>query len=676
MQRIAKLWLGAVTATGLLGGAVAVSADMPSDAALHLNWLDKSVDPLKDFFHYANGQFIRDNPIPAAYPSWGQFQILNQNNQDFIHGLLEKAAASRDAAPGSDEQKIGDFYASGMDEAAVQKAGIQPLAPELARIAALRRPAELGAELARLQALNVDALFGIGQMQDFADSTQVIGILQQGGIGLPDRDYYLKDDPKYAAVRKAYEEHIGRIFVLLGDAPGAARAQAHEVMALETRLARASMPVEQQRDPRAVYHMTDLAALAKAVPAIDWPRYLTDVGAPPLQRINLAMPDFFAAVSTEITATPVAQWRSYLRWQLVHHFAPYLSRAYVDENFKLTQAIGGAKELLPRWRRVVSAENSALGFAIGHEFVKTRLPPEARAQVLDILHGIRAALLDDLQNLPWMSQETRLKAVDKLKLIEERIGYPDVWRDYSKLRIDRGPYVLNVMRAEKFENDRELAKIGLPVNRTEWDMTPQTVNAYYDPSMNNINFPAGILQPPFFDASAPAAVNYGAIGAVIGHEITHGFDDQGSQFDGHGNLSNWWAKEDKVKFETGVTCVADQFSSYTVDGGLHVKGRLVTGEAIADLGGLLLAYRAFHASPAFASAPTLDGYTPDQQFFLGFARIWAGSLRPEAARAQVSSNPHPPNEDRVNGTLANVPQFARAFGAGASDQATNRCVIW
>jgi putative endopeptidase len=674
---ISRIALCTLVAMSALATQPAWADGVAGEGALHREWLDKSADPLKDFFQYANGGFIRDNPIPAAYSSWGQIQILNQKNQDYIHELLQAAASNKSAMPGSDEQKIGDFYASGMDEAGIDKAGIKPLAGEIARIAALRRPAQLTGVLARLQSIGVDALFGIGQMQDFDDSTRVVGIVQQAGIGLPDRDYYLQDDPKYAAIRKAYEEHIARMLMLLGDKPAAAATSAHAVMALETRLAKASMPVEDQRDPHKIFHMTDLAGLAKAAPTIDWPQYLKAVGAPAIEKINLAMPDFFVAASREMTATPMAQWRDYLRWQLVHRFAPYLSKPFVDENFKLSQAISGSKELLPRWRRVLSAENGALGFAVGHEFVKHRLPPQARAQVVEILHGVRAAVQADLQTLSWMSDATRVKAIDKLQKIEERIGYPDVWRDYSSLKIDRRSYLLNVLRANQFDNTRELAKIGKPVDRSEWVYPPQVVNAYYEPSLNSINFLAGILQPPFFDASAPAAFNYGAIGAVIGHEITHGFDDQGSQFDAAGNLTNWWAKEDSEKFKAGVTCIADQFSAYTVDGGLHLKGGLVTGEAIADLGGLLLAYRAYHASPAYASAPMLDGYTPDQQFFLSFARFWAQSMRPEQARAYAASDPHPPGQFRVNGTLANMPQFATAFApASAGVAEPKRCVIW
>ena len=665
-------------AAAAAAGEGAGSADAALLQSLHLDWIDARVAPLQDFYHYANGRFLDTRPIPPAYSSWGQFQALNQKNQDVIHELLEQAAADRDAKPGSEAQQLGDFFASGMDEAGVEAAGVAPLQLEFARIAAARTPADLTPLLAHLQFIGVDALFGLGAMQDFGDSTRVIAVLGQGGLGLPDRDHYLGTDPKSAALRKAYEQHIERMFVLLGDAKARAHAAAHAVMALETRLAAASMPSEEQRSPQAIYHLRDLPSLAAEVPAVDWPQYLGECGVPAVTTLNLAMPKFFAAVSRELTTTPVAQWRDYLRWQLVHAFAPFLSQAFVDENFRLVQAVSGDQELPPRWRRVLSAENEALGFAVGHAFVQRRFPPEARAQVLDILHGIRAALRADIETRPWMGDATRARALEKLALIEERIGYPEVWRDYSRLWIDRGPYVLNVLRANAFDSARELAKIGRPVDRSEWEAEPQTVNAFYSPSMNSITFLAGILQPPFFDPAAPAAVNYGAIGSVIGHEITHGFDDQGGQFDGHGNLVNWWTAEDRTRFEAGVDCIAAQFAAYTVDGQLQLKGRLVTGEAIADLGGLLLAYRAFEASPARAVARDVAGLTPEQQFFLGFAHLWGQNVRPEQARMWVAGDPHPPAIHRVNGTLANVPQFAAAFGApgGAATGDAKRCVIW
>jgi putative endopeptidase len=671
--------LSGLTACLLLSPAVMAAAPPTPEqtATLHLDWIDHGVDPAQDFFRFANGAWLRDNPIPAEYSGWGVDRILMRQNQDFIRQLLESAAAGG-AAPGSEERKIGDFYASGMDEAAIEQAGLEPLRPELERIAALSHRSELAAELAHLQRIGVDAVFGLGQMQDFKDSSQVIGYATQGGLGLPDRDYYLKRDRKFAGIRREYLAHLRRSFGLLGDTPAAAAREARTVLAFETRLARASMPAEQQRDPRAIYHPMDRAALARAAPALDWAVYLDAAGLPQLQSLNLAMPHFFAAASRELRRTPLADWRCYLRWHLAEAFSPYLSKAFVDEAFRLTQVLQGTKEQLPRWRRVANAEDRALGFAVGHLYVQQKFPPEARQQVLDILHGIRAALRDDLRSLPWLSEATRARALEKEQLIEERIGYPDAWRDYSSLVVDRGSWVLNVLRANAFASARELAKIGKPVDRKDWDMTPQEVNAYYDPSMNNINFPAGILQPPYFDPAAPAAVNYGAIGAVIGHEITHGFDDEGSQFDGRGNLSDWWTAADKQRFQAGVDCIADQFSQYTVDGGLHVKGKLVTGEAIADLGGLLLALRAFQASPGAAEAPAIGGYTPLQQLFISYGHSWADIDRPEQAREYAVSNPHPIAEFRVNGILANVAAFREAFKVPADSPLVkpDACVIW
>lgn len=648
------------------------------EAGLHLGWLDASASPSADFFQYSNGAWLAANPIPPAYSVWGVDSQLEQQNQDFIRGLLESAVADVRVAAGSDAQKIGDFYASGMDEAAIAKAAAAPLAPELKRIEALQSRAELPALLAHLQSIGVDAAFDLGQMQDYSDSTQVIGVVAQGGLGLPDRDYYLKQDAKFRALREKYRQHITKMLALLGAKDAEAAAGAQAVLAFETRLAQASLPADAQRDPHAIYHVMDRQALQQAAPALHWPVYFEAVGHPELQRINLAMPGFFKVLSAQIENAPLQQWKTYLRWQTVHAFAPYLSQVFVEEDFHLQQALRGTKELLPRWRRVANAEDRALGFAVGRLYVEQKFPPQARQQVLDILHGIRAALHEDIESLSWMSADTRGKALDKLSLIQERIGYPDRWRDYGALQIDRGPYVLNVQRANAFEFARQLAKIGKPVDTDDWEMLPHEVNAYYDPSMNNINFPAGILQPPYFDPQASLAVNYGAIGAVIGHEITHGFDDEGSQFDGHGNLVQWWTPADRAHFDTGVKCIAEQFSAFTVDGGLHVKGKLVSGEAIADLGGLLLALRALHAAPGYKDLPVVDGMTPDQQFFLSYAHSWADQYRPERARELAVSNPHPLPIFRVNGTLADVPEFATAFALPATSplRRAQPCVIW
>jgi putative endopeptidase len=434
----------------------------------------------------------------------------------------------------------------------------------------------------------------------------------------------------------------------------------------------------EQRDPRAVYHVMSLVQLDRSTPNFSWSEYFREIGYPQIQSINLAMPKFFGALGQDLRSVPLDQWKVYLRWRLIDAFAPYLSKPFVDEDFRMQSAITGTQKLLPRWQRVVNAEDGALGFAIGKLYVEKEFPPSSKAEVLGILHDIRAALKSDLATLPWMTPATRKAALVKLDLMGERIGYPNKWRDYSTLRIDRGPYVLNVMRANEFEQKRELNKIGKPVDLNEWFMTPQTVNAYYDPSMNNINFPAGILQPPFFDPKAPAAVNFGSVGWVMGHEMTHGFDDQGAQFDGHGNLKNWWTPEDAKRFHAATSCISSQFSGYTVDGDLHIQGKLVTGEETADLGGLMLAWRAFRASSAYKSAKTIDGFTPDQQFFIGAAHVWANNTRPAEARRRVTIDPHAPPLYRVNGTLANLPQFQEAFNLPAGSPMVNaqRCVIW
>ncbi len=661
---------------GLAGAAFAAGAPVAGDP-LHPDWLDTAVSPAQNFYQYANGGWRKSHPIPAAYSSWSTFHILQIRNETVVRQLIQHAANTR-AALGSAEQKVGDFYASGMDEQLIDRVGLGSLSPELDGIAGIRNLTDLQREVAHLQMIGVDAMFGIGEMQDFKDSTQVIGTAGQGGIGLPDRDYYLKQDPKSRQIRAEYVAHLTRSFQLLGDGRDLAAREAAIVMAIETRLARVSMSRIEQRNPRAIYHVMDLAQLDRSMLNFSWPDYFREIGYPRIQSINLAMPQFFGALGKDLRSVPLDQWKIYLRWRLIDAFAPYLSQPFVDEDFRMQSALTGAQKLPPRWQRVVSAENDALGFAIGELFVQKEFPPSSKAQVLAILHDIRAALRSDMATLSWMTPATRRAAIAKLDLMGERIGYPDKWRDYSALRIDRGPYVLNVMRANEFEQRRELNEIGKPVDRSEWYMTPQEVNAYYDPPMNNINFPAGILQPPFFDPQAPAALNYGAIGWVIGHETTHGFDDEGSQFDGHGNLKNWWTPEDAKRFHAATACISSQFSSYTVDGGLHLQGKLVSGEATADLGGLMLAWRAFHASSAYKSAQTIDGFTPDQQFFIGAAHVWADNTQPAEARRLVTIDPHAPPLYRVNGTLANLPQFQQAFHIPAGSPMVNahRCAIW
>jgi putative endopeptidase len=662
----------------LLGlSATALAAGAVNSDPLHPDWLDTQASPAQSFYQYANGGWQKRHPIPAAYSSWGTFNILQIRNQKITQELIESAAKAH-APPGSTEQKVGDFYASGMDEQLIERVGVGALSPELDGIAGIRNISELQREVAHLQMIGVDAMFGIGEMQDFKDSTKVIGTAGQGGIGLPDRDYYLEQDPKLKQIRAEYRAHLARTFQLLGDGKVQAAREADTVMAIETGLAKASMSRVEQRNPRAIYHVMSLVELDRNVPNFSWSGYFREIGYPQIKSINLAMPKFFGALGQDLRSVPLDQWKVYLRWRLIDAFAPYLSKPFVDENFRMQSALSGAQKLLPRWQRVISAEDDALGFAVGKLYVEKEFPPSSKAEVLGILHNIRTALKTDLTTLPWMTPATRQAAIAKLDLMGERIGYPDKWRDYSTLRIDRGPYVLNVLRANEFEQRRELNEIGKPVDRNEWEMTPQEVNAYYFPPMNNINFPAGILQPPFFDPKAPLALNYGAIGWVMGHEMTHGFDDEGSQFDGHGNLKNWWTAQDAKRFHAATSCISNQFSGYTVDGDLHVQGKLVTGEATADLGGLMLAWRAFHASSAYKDAKTIDGFTPDQQFFIGAAHVWASNMRPAEARLRVTVDPHAPDLYRVNGTLANLPQFQQAFHIPAGSTMVNaqRCVIW
>jgi putative endopeptidase len=650
----------------------------PTVTALRLNWIDSSIAPAQDFYSYANGTWQKDNPIPPEYASWGTFNLVNEKVQHILHQMLKDASKNTKAQPGSIEQKVGDFYFSGMDEAQINQVGIKPLQSELDRIQNLKNLKELQKELAHLHQIGVDAFFNFGSMQDFKNSQSMIAAATQGGLGLPDRDYYLKEDNKFKQIREAYVHHISKMFELLGDTPDKAKVAADRIMKLETQMAKVSMSQIQQRDPNAVYHIMNLTQLNQITPDFSWPAYFKDMGAKNIKSINLAMPDFFKHMNNQLKNNPLNDWKLYLRWHLIDSFAPFLSKPFVDQNFKMVSVLTGVEKIVPRWKRVVNTTNGALGFAIGKMYVARYFPPESKKQVLDILKNIREVLRRDLSTLSWMSPTTRQAALKKLDLMQARVGYPSKWRDYSSLKIDRGSYVLNIIRANEFLNRYDLNKIGKPVDRTEWGMSPQTINAYYDPSMNNLNIPAGILQPPFFDPNAPVALNYGAIGFVIGHEMTHGFDDQGARFDGYGNLKNWWTPEDLKKFNAATQCIVDQYSKFVVDDGLHVQGKLVVGEATADLGGITLAYRAFLHSKAYANAPTIEGMSPDQQFFLATAHIWATNIRPQQLRNQITTDPHPPAKFRVNGSLANIPQFQSSFHVPNESPMVNhpRCVIW
>ncbi|HEY6292481.1 MAG TPA: M13 family metallopeptidase [Terriglobia bacterium] len=643
--------------------------------------LDKTCKPCQDFYHYANGEWQKKNPIPPAYPSWSPAYELSERNREHLHQILEQAAADRNATAGSNEQKIGDFYASCMNEPQVNADGIKPLEPELERIAAMGDLAGLQAEVARLQGMGVEAVFNFGSTQDEKNSTQVIGGAAQGGLGLPDRDYYTNTDDRSKQIRQQYVEHVAKMFELLGDDSTKAEAEAKTVMALETRLAEASLTNVERRDPQKTYHKMNAAELAALTPNFTWTTYFDEIGHPNIEFVDVQAPKFFAAVSEQLKAAPLDDWKTYLRWHLVNAVAPALSDPFVNEDFNFTgRVLRGTKELLPRWKRCVRATDNNLGEALGQVYVQKYFPPEAKARALDMVNNLMATLHDDLQTLPWMGEATRQQALVKLAAFTKKIGYPDKWRDYSAYQVDRGPYVLNVVRGAEFEFRRDLNKIGKPVDRGEWGMTPPTVNAYYNPELNEIVFPAGILQPPLFDPQADDASNYGAMGAIIGHEMTHGFDDEGRQFDAQGNLRDWWTPEDEKRFNERAECVEKQFDGYVVEGDLHENGKLVLGESIADLGGLTIAYRALEKTLEGKPRPLIGGFTPEQRFFLAYGQAWAENARPQAERLQATTDPHPLSRFRAISAPANMSEFQKAFDCKEGDamvrSGTMRCQIW
>jgi putative endopeptidase len=665
-----------------LSVAALISARRAPDKGFDLSNLDTTCQPCQDFYQYANGGWLAKNPIPGAYPAWGVANVLSEQNRSRVHEILEESAKNASAVKGSSEQKVGDYYASCMDEAKVNAAGIKPLEPELARISQVKDQRGLQDEIAHLQTYGVDVLFSSGSTQDAKNSAEVIVGIQQGGLGLPDRDYYLKDDEKSKTLRIQYVKHVAKMFELLGDDAARAAAEAQTVMGIETKLAGASMTLVDQRDPNKIFNRKTLAQLKTLAPNFAWPDYFRKIGDTQQTDVIVAQPDYFKAMDQQLTAVAIPDWQTYMRWQLVHWAAPSLATQFVDENFNFYgRTLSGTQELLPRWKRCVTSTDRALGEAVGQVYVKRAFPPEAKARALEMVRNLEAALKSDITTLSWMSEATRKQAIVKLDAFLNKIGYPDTWRDYSRLSVDRDSYLNNRMRAVAFENERDLRKIGQPVDRMEWGMTPPTVNAYYNPQINEIVFPAGILQPPFFDSSGDDALNYGAMGAVIGHEMTHGFDDEGRQFDAKGNLINWWTEADLKAFEERAACVVKQFDSFEVEKGLNENGKLVAGESIADLGGLVVAYAAFQKSMEGKPRPAdINGFTPEQRFFLGYAHGWATNIRPEYSRQLTLTDPHPIPKFRVNGPLSNLPMFAEAFHCKQGDAMVrtdkDRCQIW
>ena len=643
--------------------------------------MDTSVKPGTDFYRYANGKWLDKNPIPASESRWGAFSELAERNSHILYDILEDAAKQTNAPKGSALQMVGDFYATAIDSARADAEGAKPLDEGMARIAAIKSVNDLQDEIARLQTEGVRVPFGLFAAQDAKQSTEVILQIFQAGLGLPDRDYYTKQDDASKKLRDQYVAHVSKMFALLGDDAAHADANAKTVLAIETQLATASLTRVQRRDPEANYHKMPIDTLAAMTPALSWNRLLDGMGIADRRPLNVGQPEFMKQVNAMMTSVPIADWKTYLRWHLVDDAAELLSSAFVNQNFDFySRTLTGATEIRPRWKRSRDLVDGSIGEALGQLYVAKTFTPEAKARALALVNNLRAELRDRLQNLEWMSAPTKQQALRKLDAFTVKIGYPDAWRDYSTLTIDRSSLVGNVMRATAFEYKRNIAKLGKPVDRKEWGMTPPTVNAYYNPRMNEIVFPAGILQPPFFDAGADDAVNYGGIGAVIGHEMTHGFDDQGRKSDADGNLKDWWTAEDAEKYKARSAVIEKQYGEYTVLDTVHVNGKLTLGENTADNGGLSIAYGALQKALTGKPRNKIDGFTPEQRFFLSFAQIWRNNIRPEALRLRINTDPHSPGQYRCVGTLSNMTEFVQAFGLKDGDPmvraASERAKIW
>ncbi|GJQ21397.1 MAG: peptidase M13 [Bacteroidia bacterium] len=627
--------------------------------------MDLTVRPCDNFYSYANGTWLKNTPIPSEFSSWGSFTELAEKNNEVLKEILETAAKDMRAPKGSNIQKVGDFYATGMDSAAIEALGFTPIRDDLRRIDAIASTGDLQAELARLHASGVGGVFGFSSGIDAKNSAQVIGQISQGGLGLPDREFYFEQDQKSKDIRQEYVGHIAAMFRLIGLDKEAAQEDATTVMAFETRLAKASRTRVERRDPDKNYNKMTQQQLVELSPHFGWARFFEAVGSPDPGDINVGQPEFLKEVDLMLTEVPLNDWKVYLRWRVLRNAAPALSSAFVQENFRFYGTIlTGAKEIQPRWKRIRAVINNLLGEALGEMYVARAFPPEAKAKALEMVNNLKDAMREHIRKLDWMDDSTKAAALKKLNSFGVKIGYPDKWRDYSGLPIDRSSYFENLRRASEFNTAHNLGKIGKPVDKTEWGMTPPTVNAYYSATRNEIVFPAGILQPPFFDFKADDAVNYGGMGAVIGHEISHGFDDQGSKFDADGNLRMWWTAETRKRFEERTAVLGAQFDGYTVLDSLRVNGKLTMGENIGDLGGLALAYTALMNSLKGKSVGPIDGFTPQQRFFLSWAQVWRRNVRPEQLRLQVKTDTHSPAEFRTNGPVVNLQEWYDAFGCG------------
>ncbi len=657
-------------------GSYAQSAGSAHPPVLDPTSLDTSVDPCTDFFTYACGGWLKKNPIPPDKTSWGAVTKLADENKVLLREILEEASA---VGPGRDpvKQKIGDYYAACMDEKAVENAGATRLKESLEQIGRMRSKRDIAQVVAGMPGLNVPFIFQSDQ--DYKNSSQVIAEVDQGGLGLPDRDYYLKTDAKSVELRQAYLAHVQKIFELLGDAPSVAASEAQTVLRIETALARGSLTQVERRDPKMLDHKMRIQDLEALSPSFRWKKYFSVTGQPGLQSLNVTAPNFFKTLDATLKNEDLNSWKAYLRWQLANANAPFLSSTFVNADFDFYgKTLTGAEQLQPRWKRCVSYADNDLGEALGQAYVQRAFPPEAKQRALKMVKQIEEAMQQDIGSLSWMSPATKQQALEKLHTLANKIGYPDKWRDYSALTIARDDYAGNVLRARRFEFNRQIAKIGRPLDRGEWAMTPPTVNAEYSPQLNDINFPAGILQPPFFDPGADDAPNYGDTGATIGHELTHGFDDEGRQFDAQGNLRDWWTLEDGKQFDERASCISDQYSQYVAVDDIKINGQLTMGENVADLGGLMLAYMAWKSETRDKKLEPIDGFTPEQLFFIGYGQSWCDQTRDETKRLYATIDPHSPDKYRANGVVSNTPEFQQAFQckAGSAMVREKRCRVW
>jgi putative endopeptidase len=654
---------------------------LPYIPSLDVSAMDKSVDPCVDLYRYSCGGWQKKNPIPPDQTSWSVYGKLYQDNLILLRGILEQAGSStaqRDAVT----QKIGDFYASCMDEANVETRGVAAIQPQLDAIAHLDSVRDLAPLVARLSLpFGRTILFAAGSTQDPDNSEQEIADLDQGGLGLPDRDYYTKDDAKSKATRERYLEHVQKIFELLGDNSQAAKQNAETIMRIETALAKASWTRVERRDPYKLKNKMKLAELNQLAPNFDWQTYYRDMQYPKFEIVNVDAPAFYRQINSALTSEPLENWKVYLRFHVADQYSPFLSSNFVQENFEFYRKyLRGAKEMQPRWRRCVQYTDYNLGEALGQVYVRRVFSPELRASTLDMVTRIEVAMGERIRGLDWMSPETKQQALAKLAGIRNKIGYPDKWRDYTPVKITHNDLAGNMRRAAEFEQHREITKIGQPVDHGEWDIGPATVDAYYNPQMNDINFPAGVLQPPLYDPKVDDAPNYGDTGGTIGHELTHGFDDEGSQFDAKGNLTNWWTKDDRKKFDGRTKCVADQYSKYVMVDDVHINGQLTLGENVADLGGEILAFMAWKDATKSKNLQPIDGLTPEQRFFVGFAQWDCANLRDEDLRVRAVTDPHSPAQYRINGVVVNMPEFSHAFSCKAGQPMVSSpekvCKVW